>query len=129
MTRLSEQLKDDWDQIHKQVIEYEREKAQHEIPEHQSPKRWRFAQSMSDCDENVFDSLHSKWEDFFETILKNHVKKSWSSSYADHTGAQYQFDNGPWPKEDWYYELTDGSVVGVINERDGQLFPVRLKAF
>ena len=67
--------------------------------------------------------LDKKFGDFLRAIQKSDgFVAQWSSSRAGADGVPYQYDNGPWPKEDGFIQFCDGSVLGYGKADSGRPF-------
>ena len=71
--------------------------------------------------EELFCGLPCECRDRLHEKLKKATVKNWSSTHASWDGKPYQYDNGPWPKQDRFYKFSDGSVVGVIWDYNGHI--------
>lgn len=71
--------------------------------------------------EELFYGTPCKYREKLHKFLIKNTIKNWSSSRASWDGVPYQYDNGPWPKQDRFYEFEDGTVCGVIWEWHGQI--------
>lgn len=110
-----------WDYAYHILIDSPYERADNWQEEHQFIRRYSLALRW------VKNAEDAPWRtEDFKAAIKEVALESWSSSFASWDGVPYQYDNGPWPKEDRFYKLQDGSVLGV--NWDGPHDTVRLSA-
>lgn len=91
-------------------------------------EEWQFLRRYSLACKWVKDAENDPWHtEDFKAAIEKAATESWSSSSASWDGVPYQYDNGPWPSQDRFYLLKDGSVLGV-NWDGSQYDTVKLTA-
>lgn len=77
-------------------------------------EEWQFLRRYSFACKWVKDAESNPWRtEDFKAAIEKAATESWSSSHASWDGVPYRYDNGPWPSQDRFYRLKDGSVLGV----------------
>ena len=71
--------------------------------------------------EELFYGTPCKYREKLHKFLVEKTVETWSSTRASWDGVPYQYDNGPWPRQDRFYRFADGSVCGVIWNWRGQI--------
>ena len=71
--------------------------------------------------EALFWGTPCKYKEKLHKFLLENTVENWSSVRASWDGKPYEYDNGPWPKQDRFYRFADGSVCGVIWDFNGRI--------
>ena len=71
--------------------------------------------------ETLFWGTPCKYRERLNKFLIEKTVANWGAGYASWDGKPYEYDNGPWPKQDRFYRFADGSVCGVIWDFNGRI--------